>query len=119
MAHGEKAVYALASWTTAVTNRFDVGLSGGPMFFDVEQDLPLVTPITTPVGGQSITISRTRVSESATGVHFGLNLDYTFAHRAGAGVLIRYSRGSIDLPNGTQSMTVGGFQTAVGFRLKL
>ena len=119
MVHGESAVYALVSWTTAVSDRFDVVLSGGPMFFDVEQDLPNVTVITTPNGGQGLIVSKTRLSESATGLHVGLNLDYTFNHLAGAGILMRYSHGAIDVPNGTESMTIGGFQAAVGFRLKL
>jgi len=85
----------------------------------VEQDLPDVTPVIAPNGLAVLTISKSRLSKSTTGFHVGLDLDYVWARRAGAGILFRYTRGSIDLPNGTQSMTAGGFQIAAGLRLKL
>lgn len=117
--HGERTVYALASWTATISNRFDVVLSAGPAFFDVEQDVPTATTVTAPNGLRVLTVSSTKLSESATGFHAGLDLDYVFARRAGLGILMRYTRGAIDIPNGTQSMTVGGVQIAGGLRLQL
>lgn len=119
MVHAERAAYLLATWTTRVTDRFDMVFSGGPMFFELEQELPEATPVAAPNGAQALVITPAAHTKSTTGFHLGMDLDYVFARRAGGGILIRYSRGSVDLPNGTAAMTLGGLQIAAGFRLKL
>jgi hypothetical protein len=119
LAHGERSVYALASWTAMISDRFDVVFSGGPVFFDVRQGLPNATAAQSPAQGPVLFVTNTEFSESTTGLHIGMDLDYVFGRRAGLGALIRYTRGSLDIPNGTQSMTVGGFQILAGLRVKL
>ena len=91
LAHGERTVYALASWTTAISNRFDIVVSGGPAFIEVDQDLPVATPVLAPTGIQTLIVSTTRVSESTTGFHATLDFDYVFGQRAGLGALILYA----------------------------
>jgi hypothetical protein len=119
VSHGERTAYGLVSWTATVSDRFDVVFSGGPAFFEVEQDLPSAAPVVAPNGLVVLTLSKSRLSKSTTGFHLGLDLDYVWARRAGAGILLRYTHGSIDVPHGTRSMTAGGFQIAAGLRLKV
>ena len=115
--HSEKATYALLSWTTPVTERFDVILFGGPAFFELDQDLPDLSVVTAPSGAQALIVDRTRFSKSSTGFHIGMDLDYIFGDRAGFGGTVRYSRASVDIPDGTKSMIIGGFQILTGARV--
>ena len=119
LAHSERNAYALIAWTAPVSNRFDVVVSGGPAFLELEQDLPELSTVTGPLGGTLLVIRRGSVTESTTGFHVGVDFDYVFGRRAGGGVLVRYARGSVDVPFGTRSATIGGLQFTAGLRLKL
>ena len=119
LTHQERATYAIVSWTAPVSNRFDVVFSGGPAFFNVKQDLPTATPGFEPTSGLPVVfVGEREFSESTTGFFAGMDLDYLWGARAGLGVALRYSRASIDVPDGTTSMTVGGFVVGAGLRLK-
>ena len=117
LTHRESSTYAFASWTMPVTDRFDVIVSGGPTFFDVKQHLPALEVGIGPTGGTVLFVSTTPASESGTGFHVAMDLDYIFGHVGGFGAQIRYSRGSVDFPDATRSMIVGGLQFAAGARV--
>ena len=122
--HHEQAVHLQAHWRIPVTEEFDVALFAGPSFFNVERDT--ITAIEfTEAGGDFSSVnltgaSVTRRRESATGVNVGLDASYMFTRYAGGGLLLRFSRASVDLPvtNGTVKIDTGGFDVAAGVRLR-
>lgn len=122
--HHEQAVHLQAHWRIPVTEEFDVALFAGPSFFTVERDT--ITAIEfTESGGDFSTVNLTgatvtRRSESATGVNVGLDASYMFTRHIGGGVLLRFSRASVDLPlvSGTANIDAGGFDVAAGVRLR-
>ena len=115
--HSEQAIHLQGTWMVPVTDKVDVGLSFGPTIFSVEQDLATAVSVSEPGGA----ISSTTISSedhSAVGVNFGVDLNYLVTPRIGAGVLLRYSRGSVELDAADESLTVGGFQFGVGLRVR-
>ena len=114
LARQERATHAIVSWTAPVSDRFDVMLSAGPAFFKLDQDLPTAEAGSAPGGIPTLFIGEREFSDSATGFHLGLDLDYLWGARAGVGTTLRYARASIDLPDGTRSMTLGGFSVGEG-----
>jgi hypothetical protein len=122
--HNEQAVHLQAHWRIPVTEEFDVALFGGPSFFSVKQDTIDAIQFS-EAGGDFSTVNLTgttvtRRSESATGVHVGLDASYMFTRYIGGGLLLRFSRASVDLPvaNGTAKIDAGGFDVAAGARLR-
>lgn len=126
--HTERAVHLQALWAVPVTVELDVTFFGGPSFFTVEDDL--VESITTSeVGGNfsSVNVSdvrRANQSNTAAGFNVGFDTRYMFMRNVGAGFMLRYSRGSVDLalPAGGVGPAVkfdaGGLEIGAGLRLK-
>jgi len=56
--------------------------------------------------------------ELAARMPAGLDVTYLVTPRYGAGVLLRYTRGSIDIEGATDSLAVGGFQIGAGLRVR-
>ena len=54
---------------------------------------------------------------SGVGAHGGLDVNYLFSPRLGAGVFVRYLRAQVDLP-AASGVKVGGFQGGLGLRLR-
>ena len=62
-----------------------------------------------------------RLKDSGLGFNIGADMTYSIHQNIGAGLLLRYTYGSIgfDLGNGeTSDIKVGGFQIAVGARVR-
>ena len=98
-------------------------LFGGPSYFAVSQDLVAnVTvnesyPFDTATFGTAVTES---ADASALGFNVGADVAWMFSRRTGAGLLVRYTGGSVDL-NAPESRNVstdtGGFQVGAGLRI--
>lgn len=116
----------LAAAYVVPTDRLRVVLTGGPSFFNLSQDLVVDVAYQETYPFDSLTDPQPTVqTESATGVgfHVGVDVGVELASSLGAGVLVRYTRGSVDLTaTGTRTGTrpiatdVGGFQIAGGLR---
>jgi hypothetical protein len=122
--HSENVIHFQGTWIVPVTDKADVGFSFGPSIFNVKQDLP--TAITVNEPGPTLA-STTIVSEKKTAVGFNLGMDvnYFFTKKVrfytkqiGAGLLLRYARASVDFDGANDSLSVGGFQIAVGLRVR-
>jgi hypothetical protein len=115
--HSESTIYITGTWMMPVTDKIDVGLSFGPAIFNVGQDVPSAITVTEP----SAAISETTVSrfdETTMGISLGVDVTYLVTPRYGAGVLLRYTRGSVDIEGANDSLTVGGFQIGAGLRVR-
>ena len=115
--HSEQAIHLQGTWMVPVTDKVDVGLSFGPSIFMVKQDLVTALTVTEP-GGAVASTTIVREDKTALGFNLGLDLNYLVTPRFGAGVLIRYARGSADLDAADESLTVGGFQVGAGLRVR-
>jgi hypothetical protein len=119
----ETAAHVQATYLIATGGRLRVVLSGGPSFFNVEQDLVndiVVTetyPYDTAAFGSATT---TTAKGSAVAFNVGADVMWMFGKTVGAGGLIRFSKASIDLDapdNRTVSVDAGGFFAGGGLRV--
>jgi hypothetical protein len=115
--HAEHAIHLHGTWIMPVTDKMDVGFSFGPTIFMVSQDVATNISITEPAPTISST-TITREDKTAVGINLGLDVNYFFRPRIGAGLLVRYSYGSVDLESAEESLPVGGFQIGAGVRLR-
>lgn len=120
----ETAVHVEVRWFAPTGGRVELAIVGGPTFFSLRQDL--VTGVefdhAYPYDEATYTgASTTTASASAIGFHAGADVGFFFSEAAGVGLLVRYSRGSVDLPGEdahTVSADAGGFQAGAGLRLR-
>jgi Outer membrane protein beta-barrel domain len=118
--HSEDVVHINAIWMMPVANKLDIGIFGGPSIFTVKQDTVETVTVTetADLANPTVTAPLTRVSKTAVGVNFGVDVQYMIAKKWGVGGIMRYSVGSISLPGATKDLTVGGFQIGGGARLR-
>jgi hypothetical protein len=124
--HGERAVHVQASWRLPVTVEFDVTLFVGPTIFTVDEEVVEGVSVTEGASGTASVsgIARSRQRRTAAGFHFGFDTAYMFTRHAGAGAMLRYSRGwtELELPPGSTESDItlhpGGFELAAGLRLR-
>jgi hypothetical protein len=110
----EIGTHIMAVWVVPAGEKTDVTIFGGPSIFHLSQD---VMTATVPAGTQSITTGSERQSGTGFGGNVGVNGNYYFTPRIGAGVFIRYAGGSVDLP-AASGADVGGLQIGGGLRLR-
>lgn len=115
--HSENAIHLQGTWVMPVTDIIDVGLSFGPTIFNVSQDLPASITVNEP-GPTLASTTVSEESESTVGFNLGVDVNYFFTPRLGAGLLARYTWGSVDFPSASDSLTVGGFQLGAGVRYR-
>lgn len=115
--YSENAFHFQGTWIVPVTDTLDVGFSFGPSIFRVTQDIPTGVAVNEP--GPTLA-STTIASEdkTAAGFNLGVDVNYFFTPRFGAGALLRFTRGSVDFDSASESLTVGGFQIGVGGRVR-
>lgn len=118
LVHDERAFYFSAGAIRQVTGRFDVTVSAGPSFFKVRQTLPDGVTLTEPLGASIRHVSTRVVEESAIGLQASVDLNWMIRPHIGVGGLGRYSWGSIDLPDSTSPMTIGGLTVGIGLRAR-
>lgn len=114
LVHTENGIHVQVLWFIPVTDKIDASLSIGPSFIKVSQGIPVVT---IPPGTQTIAVTTGSEDGTAVGVNVGVDLNYLFAPRLGAGFFMRYAGGKVDLPS-APNLSVGGFQIGVGARIR-
>ena len=123
------AYHVQFSWFVPLSDDFDVAIFAGPSFFTIDHrrgTLPVSIENSGTFGNDAvITKLATQTSSgNATGVNVGIDATYHLMEfmgaGIGAGVMVRWSSGSVDLAtaSGTQSVDAGGVQIAVGARLR-
>ena len=69
--------------------------------------------------GPTVTAAELAKDDHTTvGVHFGIDATYLITPRFGAGVLVRYTVGSVDIVGSDSGLTLGGFQIGFGGRVR-
>jgi hypothetical protein len=63
-------------------------------------------------------VASTNAKKTAGGFDLGVDVTYLLTKKIGAGLLARYTVGSVKLPDATKSLTLGGFQFGVGARYR-
>jgi hypothetical protein len=111
----EHGVHLMAIWFIPVSTKMDVAVSVGPSFIRVKQQL--ASSATVAAGTQNFTPSVTTESGTVKGVNAGVDGTYMFTPRYGAGILIRYAGGKVDLPS-VSDVKAGGFQAGIGIRVR-
>ena len=123
------AYHVQFSWFVPLSDDFDVAIFAGPSFFTIDHrrgTLPVsIENSGTLLNNAVMTKLATQTSSgTATGVNAGIDATYHLMEfmgaGVGAGVMVRWSSGSVDLATatGTQSVDAGGVQIAVGARLR-
>jgi hypothetical protein len=109
------AVNLQAVWIQPITDKFDLAFGLGPSLIHVKQDIASadINATTLAATGKSTSESATTMKAGTVGFDF----DYKFTPRWGAGLLVRYQLGEINLPS-VANLKVGGLQTAVGVRIR-
>jgi hypothetical protein len=115
--HSQNAIHFQGTWIMPVTDTMDVGFSFGPTIFNVSQDIPSAVTVNEP-GPTLASTSLTREKETTVGINLGVDVNYFFTPRFGAGVLARYTFGSVDFEGADDSIGVGGFQIGGGLRVR-
>jgi hypothetical protein len=115
--HRQTAVNLTGTWMMPVTDKVDVGFQFGPTIFLVSQEVPGTLQVAEP--GPTITSAQlTKDDHTAVGVHFGVDATYLITPKIGAGVLVRYTVGSVDIVGAEDNLTLGGFQIGFGGRFR-
>jgi len=115
--HSEHAIHLQGTWVWPVTDKIDVGFSFGPTIFMVGQDVATAISVTEPAPTLAST-TITREDHTTVGINLGVDFNYFFRPNIGAGLLARYTSGSVDLDSVGESLTVGGFQLGFGLRYR-
>jgi len=115
--HSENVVHFNAVWMVPVTDKIEVGVLAGPSVFKIKQGLASGVTVTEPTPTVN-TVDSTSVKKTVGGFDIGVDVTYLLTKKIGAGLLARYSGGSVNLPGATKSLTVGGFQFGVGARYR-
>ena len=123
------AYHVQFSWFVPFSEKFDVAIFAGPSFFTIDHRRG-AGPVSIENSGTllntaTMTALTTQTSSgNATGVNAGIDATYHLMDflnmRVAAGVMVRWSSGSVDLAtsSGTQSVDACGVQIAVGARLR-
>jgi hypothetical protein len=117
LSHTENAIHLQATWVMPYTDKIDFAFSFGPTIFMVAQEVPSGIDVVEPgptVTGTTITTEK----NTTVGINLGVDVTYMFNPRYGAGALLRFAKGSVDLDGADDALSVGGFQFAVGFRYR-
>ena len=102
----------------------DIAVFGGPSYFSLTQglvaDIGLVEATGPPFSEVSVApVSIGEYSKSGWGGHVGADFTYMFTSTIGVGAVLRFSKGTVDIPSsdGIVSISVGGFQSGAGIGL--
>jgi hypothetical protein len=112
--HSEIGTHIKVVYFVPITSKLDVAVSAGPSFVRVNQDMVTADVVT---GTQNINVTSTNQKATAKGANVGVDANFMFTDRWGAGFFMRYVSGSVDLP-GVSGLKVGGFQVGGGARLR-
>jgi len=118
--HTEPALHVSAAYVMPLTDKLEATIFAGPSFFFLKK--ALVEAIS--VSGDTLTgATTTEIDESAVGGHFTVDVRYRLMEDMGAvrsvgvGIFLRYSGASIDVPQVSDSIKIGGFHYGAGVRI--
>lgn len=119
----ETAVHAQAMYLISPGGRLRFVLSGGPSFFNVEQDLVSDVTVTETYPYDTAefgSATKTKAKGSAVAFNVGADVMWMVGKNVGVGGIVRFSRATVDLDapnNRTVSVDAGGLYTGGGLRL--
>jgi hypothetical protein len=119
LGHTENAVHIQLFYQIFSSSRYDASVSAGPSIFSVKQDsVEAVTATETGTPYTAVNLGATFESASKTAVGFnvGFDLNYRLTGGFGAGLFVRYTGASADLP--WAKVKVGGPQFGLGLRYR-
>jgi hypothetical protein len=114
LTHREVGVHTQLLWFHELDDKVDLALAAGPSIIIVSHDSAFVS---VPAGSQNAATATTRETKPAFGFNAGADLAFAFAPRAGVGLFVRYTYGSVDLLSGTE-LPLGGLQAGAGMRFR-
>jgi hypothetical protein len=116
----ETGVHAQVLWMLPIAARWEIGLSGGPSWFNVGQDLVQTVTITESYPYDTATfagITSARRTGSRVGFNAGGDIAYRFNPRVGVGLTAGFSRARVPLGD-TVTINAGGAHVGGGLRLR-
>jgi hypothetical protein len=119
----ETAVHVQAMYLIKAGRHLRLVLSGGPSFFNVEQDLVTEVSVTETFPFDTATFAsaqKSRKKGSAPAFNVGADVMWMLTRTLGVGGLVRFSRASVDLDataSRTISVDAGGVYAGGGIRL--
>jgi hypothetical protein len=120
----ESSAHLQLFYELPTAGRWRVRLFAGPSYVNLEQDLVRDVTVNETYPYDTATFQRAvtgRAKDSGIGFNTGADISWMFARRVGAGVLVRYTRASLDL-NAPDSRSVssdgGGLQAGAGLRFR-
>jgi hypothetical protein len=118
----ESGIHVQAQYLVAVGRKLHVTLMAGPSVLQVNQALVIDVNYTQEYPYDTATftgVDSRRVKASAVGFNAGADVRWMFSRTIGAGVLVRFTRATVDLDaadNRTISVDAGGTQIGAGVR---
>jgi hypothetical protein len=121
--HAETGAHLQLQYLVPASGHLRFVLAAGPSWATIEHEI--VTNLTVvesyPYDAATFGGAVTKLSNaSAVGFNASIDVTWTFAHNAGLGGLIRYTRADVDLDAGngrSLAMKAGGIQGGIGIRL--
>ena len=120
----ENGIHLQLTYTADSNGALKVVFSGGPSYFDVEQDVVSGVQYaeTFPFDEATFTAADlTRTSATGFGFNVGADIAWMFGRQFGVGGLVRYSRASVglDTDDGRSiAVKAGGLQAGAGVRIR-
>jgi hypothetical protein len=108
----ELATHIKLAYLLRVNGAMDVVISAGPSFVRLTKEIASGNLVN---GAPQIAVATQ--TANAVGAHGGLDVNYLFTPRLGAGLFVRYLRAQVDLP-AASGVKVGGFQGGLGLRVR-
>lgn len=111
----ETSAHIMVMWTSPVNDKIDASIFGGPSYIKLFQDL--VQGFQVVQGTQTGSATTEQQTGTAFGFHIGGDMTYLVTPKIGVGGLVRYVKGTTDLP-AVVDMKVGGIQIGGGLRVR-
>jgi hypothetical protein len=108
----ELGTHIKLAYLLRVNDALDVVVSAGPSFMRLSKEIASGNVVN---GAPQIAIATQ--TGTSVGVHGGLDVNYLFTSKLGAGLFVRYVRAQVDLP-AASGVKVGGFQGGLGLRFR-
>lgn len=112
----QNGVHFMAVWFYPVTDKIDVAFSAGPSIFRVS-DRGVSGVTVQPNTSIATGVTTSKATRTGAGANVGIDVTYLVTRKIGAGLVMRYAGGSVDLPS-VRSLAIGGFQIGVGARYR-
>lgn len=116
----ELGIHVLAAWVAPLSNRWQLALSGGPSWINVDQDLVTDVTVTQTYPYDTATfagVTTQKITKNHAGFNVGAEADFLFTPRAGLAFGARYSHARVPLSS-TASTDAGGGHVSAGLRLR-